>query len=362
MGLGMGLGYRVANQPFDLTRQLGMRFVDEVEILCVSGRGGDGAMSFLREIHRPRGGPDGGDGGRGGDVVLVASARRTTLEHLRGQRSYRAKHGRNGRGHRMTGGSAQATEIEVPVGTMVIDLSTDDQIADLTYDGARALVCLGGHGGKGNVHFKSGANRTPRKFTPGGISQEKRLRLELKLLADVGLLGFPNAGKSTLISRISEARPKVADYPFTTLIPNLGVVSMGWEGSFVVADIPGLVPGASEGVGLGIRFLKHVERCRFLLHLVSMVDLDEALEGPFARYEALQHELQAFSSDLAERPQRVVLTKRDAVTPERVEELVAEFTKRTGEIPFVISSITGLGLKVLADACWLRLQDLREES
>ncbi len=250
-----------------------MRFIDEVEIIATSGRGGDGTISFLREPYRPRGGPDGGDGGRGGDIVLRASAQLNTLEHLRGQRIYKAKAGAQGRGRKMTGASAKPYVIDVPVGTMVFDQSTGDRLVDLTEDGSSAVVCKGGHAGKGNVHFKSASNRTPRKATPGGAAQERRLRLELKLLADVGLLGFPNAGKSTLISRISKARPKVADYPFTTLIPNLGVVNQGWEGSFVVADIPGLIVGASEGTGLGIQFLKHVERCRFLLHLVSMLEV-----------------------------------------------------------------------------------------
>ncbi len=338
-----------------------MRFIDEVEISCTSGRGGDGAISFLREPYRPRGGPDGGDGGRGGDVVLVATARRNTLEHLRGQRFYRARAGTPGRPRNMTGASAKPLVIEVPVGTMVFDRDTGDRLADLTEDGAEAVVCQGGRPGKGNVHFKSSSNRTPRKALPGGPAEERHLRLELKLLADVGLLGFPNAGKSTLISRISKARPKVADYPFTTLVPNLGVVNQGWEGSFVVADIPGLVPGASEGVGLGIRFLKHVERCRFLLHLVSMVELGEDPEDPVARYQALQAELLAFSEELAERPQHVVLTKADAVEPARIEELTEAFTALTGARPYVISSVTGDGLKPLADACWQQLQAMLED-
>ncbi len=338
-----------------------MRFIDEVEIICTSGRGGDGAISFLREPYRPRGGPDGGDGGRGGDVILRASGQLNTLEHLRGQRTYRGRAGANGRGRKMTGASAKPTVVEVPVGTMVFDVSTGDRLVDLVEHGASAVVCEGGHAGKGNVHFKSASNRTPRKSTPGGPAQERRLRLELKLLADVGLLGFPNAGKSTLISRISKARPKVADYPFTTLVPNLGVVNQGWEGSFVVADIPGLVPGASEGVGLGIRFLKHVERCRFLLHLVSMVETDESIEDPMARFDALQDELQAFGEELAQRPQYVVLTKADAVPPEQIQALTQAFQARTGSPPYVISSVTGQGLKPLADACWQQLQGMLDD-
>ncbi len=338
-----------------------MRFIDEVEITCVSGRGGDGAVSFLREPYRPRGGPDGGDGGRGGDVVLVATGRCNTLEHLRGRRVYKARSGQGGRGRQMTGASAKPLEIDVPVGTMVFEDDIQEPIVDLAVDGARAVVCQGGHGGKGNVHFKSGSNRTPRKATPGGDAQQKRLRLELKLLADVGLLGFPNAGKSTLISRISKARPKVADYPFTTLVPNLGVVSQGWDGSFVVADIPGLVPGASAGVGLGLQFLKHVERCRFLLHLVSMVEEGEDPPDPLARYQALQKELQAFSADLAQRPQLVVLTKADVVEDGVIDEFVRTFASELGGPPFVISSVTGQGIKSLMDTCWQRLQAMLDE-
>ncbi len=333
-----------------------MRFIDEVEIVCTSGRGGDGAVSFLREPYRPRGGPDGGDGGRGGDVVLVATTRCNTLEHLRGRRIYKAKSGQPGRGRNMTGRSAKTLEIQVPVGTVVLDGDGGEQLADLAEDGARAVVCRGGHPGKGNVHFKSGANRTPRKFTPGGEAQHRRLKLELKLLADVGLVGFPNAGKSTLISRISGAKPKVADYPFTTLVPNLGVVSRGWEEAFVVADIPGLVRGARDGVGLGIRFLKHVERCRFLLHLVSMVELGEEVEDPLERYRFLQGELVAFSQELSERPQQVVLTKADAVPPETVADLVERFGMETGSRPLVVSSVTGLGLDALIGACQERLR------
>lgn len=338
-----------------------MRFIDEVEIICTSGRGGDGAISFLREMYRPRGGPDGGDGGRGGDVVLQASGQLNTLEHLRGQRHYRARPGTPGRGHKMTGASADDLVIDVPVGTMVFDQETGDRLVDLTDDGSTAVVCKGGNPGKGNVHFKTSANRTPRKASPGGDPQERRLRLELKLLADVGLLGFPNAGKSTLISRISQAKPKVADYPFTTLIPNLGVVNQGWEGSFVVADIPGLIVGASQGTGLGIQFLKHVERCRFLLHLVSLVEIGEDPEDPLERYEALQAELLAFSDELAARPQHVVLTKVDAVSPGRVAEVCAAFEARTGRAPFVISSVTGTGLKPLLDACWQQLQAMLDD-
>jgi len=261
----------------------------------------------------------------------------------------------------MTGACGDDRVVEVPVGTVVFDLESGTQIADLDVDGARTVVCRGGRGGRGNSHFKSSTNRTPRKSEPGGESLELRVRLELKLLADVGLLGFPNAGKSTLISRISNARPKVADYPFTTLVPNLGVVSVGSEASFVVADIPGLVTGASEGVGLGIQFLKHVERCSFLLHLVSVMEIGEALEDPLERYTALCGELQSFSAELAARHQIVVLTKVDLLGEEELGELMDSFEAVLGHRPLVLSSVTGRGVPELVQACGTRLQAMLEE-
>lgn len=294
-----------------------MRFIDENEIIVASGNGGDGCMSFRREAYVPRGGPDGGDGGHGGSIVLRADRRKNTLVDLRRNKRYAAENGRPGKGKNMTGRSGEDLVIEVPVGTMLYDIETDELLADLREEGAEWSL-EGGRGGLGNPHFKSSTRRTPRKATPGKPGIEMRLRLELKLLADVGLLGFPNAGKSTLISVISAARPRVADYPFTTLTPNLGVVRLGWDTSFVVADIPGLIEGASEGAGLGHRFLKHVERCRLYVHLVAA----DAEEGPVDRYRKLNEELEAYAPELIERQQIVVLSRTDLV--EDAEDKLAE--------------------------------------
>ncbi|MCB9760440.1 MAG: GTPase ObgE [Alphaproteobacteria bacterium] len=335
-----------------------MRFIDEVEIRCISGRGGAGCVSFRREAYVPKGGPDGGDGGRGGDVVLVATHRRNTLEHLRGQRVYRARNGEPGRGRNQNGAFGDSVHVDVPVGTSVIEVDTGLELADLTEDGQEVVLCKGGRGGRGNVRFKSAANRTPRRADPGGDPEERFVRLELKLLADVGLLGFPNAGKSTLITAVSNARPRVADYPFTTLVPNLGVVSRGWEGSFVIADIPGLVQGASDGVGLGHRFLRHVERCRFFLHLISGSPIGEDPEDPVERYTIINRELRAFSPELAERPQIVVITKVDLLTDEDLAALIARFEAEADVTPAAISAITGREVDALMNDCWRRHQGM----
>lgn len=306
----------------------------------------------------PYGGPDGGDGGRGGDVILVASERCNTLDHLRGRRVYKAKPGEPGQGQNKNGRKGAFLEVVVPVGTIVIDVETGAQLADLDTVDQRVVLCKGGPGGKGNIHFKTANMRTPTHAQPGGSPDEKLVRLELKLIADIGLLGFPNAGKSTLISSVSNARPRVADYPFTTLVPNLGVVSRGWEGSFVIADIPGLVQGASEGVGLGHRFLRHVERCGFFLHLVSVAPWGEPVEDPVERWKVINQELADFSPELAERPQILALTKTDLVDEETLAETVAAFAA-AGTEPMLISSVTNAGLKELMDLCWLRVQALQ---
>lgn len=336
-----------------------MRFVDEVKITCISGEGGKGCASFRREKFIPYGGPDGGDGGRGGDVILVASERCNTLDHLRGRRVYKAKPGEPGQGQNKNGRKGAFLEVMVPVGTIVMDIESEVQLADLSKVDQRVVLCKGGTGGKGNIHFKTANMRTPTNAGPGGPADEKYVRLELKLIADVGLLGFPNAGKSTLISAVSNARPRVADYPFTTLVPNLGVVSRGWEGSFVIADIPGLVQGASQGVGLGHRFLRHVERCSFFLHLVSVAPWGEPVEDPVERWQMINKELADFSPELAERPQVLALTKIDLVDPELLAETIAAF-KAQGIEPMLISSVTNKGLKELMDDCWLRVQALHE--
>jgi GTP-binding protein len=294
-------------------------------------------------------------------VVLVATRRLNTLYHLRGTRLYPAKSGGGGGAKNMTGRNGKDRVIEVPVGTVIRDLDEGVQVADLADEGLVAVVCRGGRGGRGNSHFKSSTNRTPLQVEQGGPAVQRRLGLELKLLADVGLLGFPNAGKSTLISRISRAKPKVADYPFTTLVPNLGVVSPGGEESFVVADIPGLVAGASEGVGLGHRFLRHVERCSFLLHMVSAMEIGEHVEDPLERYEALVQELAAFSEKLARRTQIPVLTKVDLLSEEELAPLLQRFEERLGVRPWCISSVTGQGIDDLVGECARRLRSMLGE-
>lgn len=341
-----------------------MRFIDETQIHVISGGGGNGCIAFRREKFVPMGGPSGGDGGRGGDVVLLATERRTTLLELRGKTIWRAKRGEHGRGSQQTGACANHIEVMVPVGTRVFDEQTDEVLADLTEDGDRWIAAKGGDGGQGNMRFKSSTNRAPRKKTPGGVPVERVLRLELMLMADVGLLGFPNAGKSTLIRQISAAKPRVADYPFTTLVPSLGVVDMGFDGTFTVADIPGLVEGASDGTGLGHQFLRHVSRTRLLLHLVSTAEHDEGqVHGgdeetldPVRRYLAIRQELMAYDPELATRDELVVLTKSDVTEPERMREIVACFTAETGTTPLVISAPTKAGLEPLKAACWEQIQ------
>jgi GTPase len=329
-----------------------MRFIDEARIEVTSGRGGDGCLSFRREAHVPRGGPDGGDGGRGGDVVLVATDRRNTLLELRGHSIWRADDGEPGRGKRWTGQCAKHVEIEVPVGTRVFDDDTDTLLGDLVEDGARLVVARGGAGGLGNWHFKSSTNRTPQRTTPGGDGEDRAVRLELMLMADVGLLGFPNAGKSTFLSRVSAARPKVADYPFTTLVPSLGVVRLEEDATLVVADIPGLIPGAAEGAGLGLQFLRHLGRTRVVLHLISASELDEAAAelSVRARYRALRAELEAYDEALAAQPEIVVLTKADAVDDARLAALRAELGEELGAAPWVVSAVRGDGLRPVLHA------------
>jgi GTP-binding protein len=314
-----------------------MKFVDEAEIAVHAGNGGNGCISFRREKFIPLGGPDGGDGGNGGSVWLVADENLNTLIDFRHQRVYRAQRGQNGMGRDMYGKAGEDVIIRVPVGTAVCNVATDEIIGDLTEHGQRLLVAKGGDGGKGNIHFKTSVNRAPRKATPGWAGEERELRLELKLLADVGLLGFPNAGKSTFIRAVSAATPKVADYPFTTLYPNLGVVSVEPHRSFVIADIPGLIEGAAEGAGLGAQFLRHVQRTRLLLHLVDMAPMPyegmEGMEGgvaasPVEQVRAIEHELRKHDPAMLEKPRWLVLNKADLMFEDearaRAEEIVAE--------------------------------------
>ncbi|MGA9421669.1 MAG: GTPase ObgE [Rhodanobacteraceae bacterium] len=292
-----------------------MKFVDEATITVEAGDGGSGCVSFRREKFIPLGGPDGGDGGEGGSVWLVADEGLNTLIDFRHQRRFRAQRGENGMGRQMSGKSGTDAVIRVPIGTVVTNVDTAEQIGDLTRHGERLLVAQGGHGGRGNIHFKSSVNRSPRRATPGYPGEVRDLKLEMKVLADVGLLGFPNAGKSTLIRAVSAATPRVADYPFTTLHPHLGVVRIETDRSFVVADIPGLIEGAAEGAGLGIQFLKHVARTRLLLHIVDIAPMDDAT-NPVAEVRAMENELASFDAELLERPRWLVFNKIDLLAPE----------------------------------------------
>ena len=296
-----------------------MKFVDEAQILVIAGNGGNGCISFRREKFIPLGGPDGGDGGDGGSVYLAADENLNTLIDFRHQRQYRAQRGQNGMGRQMFGKAGDDVVIRVPVGTEVINVETDEIIGDLTEHGERLLVAQGGIGGKGNVHFKSSVNRAPRKAGTGTPGEEREIRLELKLLADVGLLGFPNAGKSTFIRAVSSATPKVADYPFTTLYPNLGVVSVEMDRSFVIADIPGLIEGAADGAGLGVQFLRHVQRTRVLLHLVDMAPFEDGVD-PVQQVRAIEHELRRHDPAMLEKPRWLVLNKADLLDPEEARE------------------------------------------
>jgi len=334
-----------------------MKFVDEVRIHVAAGRGGNGAASFRREKFVPLGGPDGGDGGKGGSVVLVGDAALNTLVDFRFKRRFQAERGEDGSGAQCSGRSGEDLALRVPVGTVVHDADNGEVIGDLTRDGQRLVVARGGQGGLGNTHFKSSTNRAPRRAKPGTPGEERELRLELKLLADVGLVGLPNAGKSTLIRAVSAARPKVADYPFTTLYPSLGVVSVGLGRSFVMADIPGLIAGASEGAGLGHRFLRHLERTRLLLHVVDVLPLlghGDPVEG----FQIIEQELTRYSERLAGRERWVVLNKVDLVEPQVRSVHCREILTAIGwEGPvFEVSAATGEGCQRLAYALMERLE------
>ena len=320
-------------------------FIDEVRILVKAGDGGNGCMAFRREKYVPHGGPSGGDGGRGGDVVLVADPHENTLLRYRFNPEHKAERGRHGEGSNRTGAEGHSIQLDVPVGTVVYDESTGQRLCDFTEPGQSLTVARGGRGGKGNARFATSTHQAPTEHTPGTPGEEKRLRMELKLLADVGLVGFPNAGKSTLISRISAARPKIADYPFTTLEPNLGVAQFADFRSFVVADIPGLIAGAHLGHGLGIQFLRHIERTRLLAHLVDVSDTTG--RDPVQDFETVLAELASFSDELAAKPMIVVATKMDASQdPERVARL-RDLAKSRGLEFFEISSVTGQGIEQL---------------
>ncbi|MEP6677989.1 MAG: Obg family GTPase CgtA [Betaproteobacteria bacterium] len=333
-----------------------MKFFDEAVIEVVAGDGGNGIASFRREKFVPRGGPDGGDGGHGGSIYAVADRNINTLIDYRYARIHRAKRGENGRGADQYGRGAEDIVLRMPVGTVIADAETGELVADLDVDGKRALVAQGGKGGLGNIHFKSSVNRAPRQCTPGVKGEQRRLRLELKVLADVGLLGLPNAGKSTLIRAISAARPKVADYPFTTLAPQLGVVRTDTSRSFVVADIPGLIEGAADGAGLGHRFLRHLQRTRLLLHLVDIAPLDPAAD-PLHDARAIVKELKKYDAALFEKPRWLVLNKLDLLPEDERAARVAAFVKayRWKGPVFAIAAISGDGCRKLTFAIqdWL---------
>ena len=345
-------------------------FVDEVDIRVTAGDGGRGCLSFRREKFVPRGGPDGGDGGHGGSVYIVASSSKNTLVDFRFHPEFEARRGSNGEGSNRTGHGGSDLDIEVPVGTLVFEKEVTDPeagpapnapmhlVADLVEEGQRVLVAKGGRGGKGNSHFVSSTNRAPRKTQPGEEGELKFLRLQLKLLADVGLIGFPNVGKSTLISRISAARPKIADYPFTTLTPNLGVVAMSDSRSFVVADVPGLIEGAHKGQGLGHQFLRHIERTKVLIHLVDVSGASG--RDPVEDFETIMKELRLFDAQVAAKPQIVVANKIDALDePERLKKLEQHVKKL--KLPFhKISGVTGEGLDPLLEAAWRHIKAVRE--
>jgi GTP-binding protein len=334
-------------------------FVDEVDIQVIAGSGGNGCLSFRREKFVPRGGPDGGDGGAGGSVYVTAIATKNTLVDFRYHPEFKARRGQHGQGSNRTGQTASDLDVTVPIGTLVYDKSDGDLrlLADLAEEGERVLVARGGRGGRGNARFVSSTNRAPRRTEPGEPGGEKFLRLELKLLADVGLIGFPNAGKSTLISRISAARPKIADYPFTTLAPNLGVVSLSDNRSFVVADVPGLIKGAHEGHGLGDRFLRHVERTKVLVHLVDVSGASG--RDPVEDFDTIQEELKLFDRRLSEKPQIVAANKIDALDdPDALARLTKHVRARTLQV-IPISGVRGDGIPKLLEAAWREIARAR---
>jgi GTPase len=328
-----------------------VHFIDEATIHVKAGDGGNGCVAFRREAHVPRGGPSGGDGGDGGSIVLVADPQLTTLLDYKYRRHYKAERGQDGRNKDQYGKGGEELVLRVPVGTVVHD-DGGERLADLDTPGARVVVARGGKGGQGNIHFATPWNRAPRVATSGTAGEERAIKLELKLLADVGLLGFPNVGKSTFIARVSRARPKIADYPFTTLVPNLGVVDLGDDRQLVVADIPGLVEGAAEGAGLGHQFLRHVERTRVLLHILDASPLAGPDRDPLSDFDTLNRELALYAPDLAKRPQVVALNKSDLTeVRDRADELSRAFAER-GVRLFSLSAVTGEGVRQVLEELW----------
>lgn len=340
-----------------------MKFIDEAKIYVKAGDGGNGVATFRREKYIPMGGPDGGDGGKGGSIYAIADRNINTLVDYRYTRKFLAQRGENGRGSDCYGAGGDDIVLRMPVGTVIADLNTEEVIADLDQHDKKVLIAKGGKGGLGNIHFKSSTNRSPRKCTKGELGDELELKLELKVLADVGLLGLPNAGKSTLIRAISAARPKVADYPFTTLHPNLGVVRVDTNKSFVMADVPGLIEGAADGAGLGIRFLKHLQRTRILLHLVDIAPLDPEAD-PVRDAVAIVQELEKYSPELVEKPRWLVLNKLDLIPEEEREQRIKDFLKAYKKASkydgphFPIAAISGDGTKPLIYAVQEALEQI----
>ena len=338
-----------------------MKFVDEAVIRVEAGKGGNGCLSFRREKYIPKGGPDGGDGGRGGSIFIEGDESLNTLIDYRYQRLYRAEHGKPGMGREKSGPKGQDMTLKVPVGTSIVDVDTDTVIADVTSAGERICIAEGGHFGLGNTRFKSSTNRAPRKTTLGKPGEARDIRLELQVLADVGLVGLPNAGKSSLVSMLSAAKPKIADYPFTTLIPSLGVVRINSHRSFVIADVPGLIAGAAEGAGLGIRFLKHLTRARILLHLVDLQPLDG--KDPVEAVTEIATELERFSPTLAERERWLVVNKADTIPEDQWDEALDDVVKRLNwkGPAYVISGLLEQGTELLAQDLMIRLESIWAE-
>ncbi|MEO5356943.1 MAG: GTPase ObgE [Nitrospirae bacterium YQR-1] len=333
-----------------------MKFVDLVTVYCKAGDGGAGCVSFGREKFKPRGAPDGGDGGKGGDIIFRAVTHLNTLLDHKYKKHYEVKRGGHGMGKDMHGADSPALIIDVPVGTVIKNLDSGVVLADLTTEGMEAVVLKGGRGGKGNAHFKSSTLRSPKFAQPGETAQEANLVLELKLIADAGIIGMPNAGKSTLISSISASRAKIASYPFTTLVPNLGVVKLNDYSSFIVADIPGIIEGAHLGAGLGLQFLRHAQRSRLLLH---MVDISEGVEvNPVETYEKVNHELSLYSTELAQKPQIVVASKVDAEGDGTLKKTLADFCINNGIPFFPVSAVTHEGINDLISYVSNRLKEL----
>jgi len=334
------------------------KFVDRVKIFVKGGKGGDGAVAFLREKYRPKGGPAGGDGGKGGDVILVATSSKHTLLDFKYKKHFVAQDGENGKGKKMHGKDGEDLIIYVPVGTVVKDAQTGEVICDLVKEGQRCIVAKGGKGGRGNARFATPTNQAPTYAEKGQKGEERWIILELKLIADVGLVGFPNAGKSTLLSKLTRARPKIANYPFTTLSPNLGVMELDWDRRLVIADIPGLIEDAHKGAGLGHEFLRHIERTKFLAHVIDVSDFRE--REPIEAFEAINRELELYSPKLAQKPQIVIANKIDALSDKSLLSELEKYFKERGYEFYAVSALTGEGLEELKEGLWRKYEEIKD--